>query len=198
MNITHVFCFLIWLYSSLVSAEGEFVGSEVERMGGAQYTFSLFELSMMPEFCTLRKTKSEKWFKARGMHNLHHACKGLNHISHAILAKNEGEKNHNITTGIGEFGYVLDRTGLSDSFRAFILFSQARLYVMQDSKEKAINGLEGAISLDKKLIPAYLTLAEFYTNIGKNDEAIRVVHDGLVNNPNSKGLQKLKVKLGMQ
>lgn len=197
MNIAHVFCLLFWFYSSLASAQGAFVGNEEEGIGG-QYSFSPFELSMMPYFCTLRKTKSNEWFNARGMHNLHHACKGLNHISHAILAKNEGEKNHNITTGIGEFQYVLNLKGLSDSFRAFLLFSQARLYVMQDSKEKAIKGFESAISLDKKLIPAYLTLAEFYTDIGKKDEAIRVVRDGLVNNPNSKGLQKLKVKLGIQ
>lgn len=170
--------------------------------GEGTYHFSDFELTMLPDFCTKRQQgdEQEQILGKHGYINLHHACKGLNHLNRALISTKTAERTNNINDGINELSYVITYkhgAGTNTTLMAFVLYNRARLYIMKGDSQNAINDLSQSISLNPKSPYAYAEFIEFYIKNGDKSAAEKLLNQGIEKNPTSKRLLKLKERLRM-
>ena len=139
--------------------------------GEGTYHYTDFELMMLPDFCKERQKgdEQEQRLANKGYKNMHHACKGLNHLNKALINENYKHRENEINNGIGELWYPLTANhgaGLNTHYKAFLIYNRARLYTMKGETEKAIDDFSESISLDNKLTYAYAELIELYIKKG--------------------------------
>lgn len=164
------------------------------------YPMSDLELSMLPPFCQVWGKKDEAgtdaWVAKLKIPNIHHLCKGLNHVNYTVFETKPEKIRFNAWEGIGEFTYVLDfedkQGHRSYPLKAYILTNRAKLYGTYGENEKALNDFTAALKENPKYDKIYYELSEFYIKNNKKDKAKEVIEDGLRHIPESKVLNKLK------
>jgi tetratricopeptide (TPR) repeat protein len=153
------------------------------------------ELSMLPPFCQVwgrhDEAGTDAWVAKLKITNIHHVCKGLNHVNHAVISADNEKKLGNAQAGIGEFTYVIEHKN-NESFplKAFVLINRAKLYAVQGDNDKAIGDFKAALKENPKYDKVYYELSEFYKNNKEYDLARSVIKEGLNFVPNSKLLNK--------
>lgn len=165
------------------------------------YEMSDLDLTMLPPFCTPwargKEAQTDAWVKKLQIPNIHHFCKGLNHVNHAVISTKKEDSYFNSKAGVSEFTYILEHAkGKGFPLKAFLLENRAKLFDMLDDKDKAISDYMQSISVNPKYTKSYVGLIDLYTRHGNKEKAIFYVNEGLKYAPESKLLLKTKKKLG--
>lgn len=164
------------------------------------YPMSELELTMLPPFCQVWAKYDEKgtdaWIAKLKIPNIHHICKGLNHVNHTVIEQNQESVFHNAKTGASEFTYVLNyetQHGDHSDFplKAFVLTNRAKMYVITREYEKANADFTAALKVNPKYDKIYYEMANYYLKINDKDKAKEIIKEGLRNIPDSKLLNKI-------
>lgn len=166
------------------------------------YEMTDLELTMLPPFCTpwarRNEAQTDLWVKKLQIPNIHHLCKGLNHVNHAIITNYKPDLDFQSKTGIGEFSYIIEYAAHHGSanfpLKAFILENRAKLFMMSGEKEKAIADYKQSISINPKYTKSFASLVDLYIKIGDKGNATFFLNEGLKYNPQSKSLLKIKIR----
>lgn len=166
------------------------------------YPMTDLELSLLPPFCQVWGKKDESgtdaWVAKLKITNIHHLCKGLNHLNHAVMELKQNKVQFDAEVGAGELSYVLDYEDnhghKSYPLKAYILMNRAKLYGLSGEKEKALADFTAALKANPKYDKVYYELSEFYIKNNKKDKAKEAIEDGLRNIPESKLLSKINNK----
>lgn len=161
------------------------------------YPMSELELSMLPPFCQVwgknDEAGTDAWVAKLKIPNIHHLCKGLNHVNQTVINSNHDKRQHHAKAGIGEFTYVIEhKNNNSFPLKAYVLTNRAKLYGVLGENQKAIEDFNAALNENPKFDKVYFELAEFYKKNNKVDQARRIILDGLERIPDSKLLNKSK------
>lgn len=164
------------------------------------YPMTDLELSMLPPFCVVwgkgDEAATDRWVKKIKVSNIHHLCKGLNHLNHTIIDFNPDVVAFNAKQGVTELDYVLAHNDeKAFPLKAYVLVSRARLNDALGKQDEATSDFINAIKENPKYENAYYWLAETYLRHNEKYKAIEVINQGLDYIPGAKLLKKLKLKL---
>jgi tetratricopeptide (TPR) repeat protein len=160
------------------------------------------ELSVLPPYCAarLRHTPGEyeHWNNALGPDFLHthHYCDALASINRYYAARSAQDKAFNLTNALGGLNYMVSHASQSYSLMPEIYLNRGVVLTLMKKDGDALKDLLKALELDPKLIRGYAMASDFYTKIKRRDEALKVVTEGLRNNPGNARLQRLYQELG--
>ncbi|CCE24393.1 tetratricopeptide repeat protein [Methylotuvimicrobium alcaliphilum] len=169
------------------------------------YKMNELEISRLPPFCQVwargDTEQTDQWVAKLKISNIHHLCKGLNHVNHANLRSYNNKDNtlgYHIKSGIGEFSYVLAHAkGQPFPLRSFVYLNRAKLHEISGDIIKSIEDYSFSIKSNPKYVKAYVGLIDLYIKIGDKEQAAITLKKGLHNAPKSNILLKKKKMLNM-
>lgn len=166
------------------------------------YPMSDLQVGMLPLFCQVWHSgdgaATDVWVEKLKMPNIHHFCKGLNHVNMATISVGKSTIIFEATTGVKEFEGILNHSSARGYFplRPFIFLNMAKLYSLKNDKNKAVASYKAAIKENPQYTQAYVELIDLFIKYKDKESAREVLEQGLINNPNSKLLLKRKKNLG--
>lgn len=176
-----------------------FLSSTLQAGNYTIYPMSDLDVSMLPVFCQVWHSgdgvATDAWVKKLQIPNIHHLCKGLNHVNHATITSSN--RYHHAKSGLGEFTYIINH-GIGQKhfpLKPFIFVNMAKLHSFLNENQKAIGRYKDAIAENPKFSRAYAGLIDLYIQLKDVDSAQQILNKGLSHTPNSKLLQKRKKKL---
>ena len=175
----------------------------------AAYAISADEVVLLPPFCRslsqqnfepdaykivvkLPKSPPPKSFG----HHVHHFCHGMKDIIRANKTLGTREEQGNLQSAIGEFNYVLSATahdndrGQYNIILAITSTEKAKVLRRLKMTAESMATFQQAIKYDPKLAQAYAGLSDLFKELGMNDEARKILEQGLRQAPNSKSLKR--------
>jgi len=164
------------------------------------YKMTDLDVSMLPPFCQVwhkgDTAATDAWVEKLQINNIHHVCKGLNHVNWATISLNAQVIHYNVKSGIDEFKYVVDGSkGKSFPLKAFLLVNMAKLYAISSKFEEAVSVYKAALEENPQFARAYADLFDLYLKLKDQESAKQILTEGLTHIPNSKLLLKRKKKL---
>jgi|GEM_PF-1064697 tetratricopeptide (TPR) repeat protein len=193
--------FRIVLISSLV------IVSTVSNAGKYTiYPMTDLELTMLPPYCTPwqkgDEAATDAWVKKLSIPNIHHLCKGLNHLNHAIIITDKTQREYQLNPAIAEFSYIIDHATVKGllhfPMKGFVLFNRGKARELLGDKTTAISDYQLSIKENPKFTRSYAALFDIYLSNGKKDNAFKLLEKGLKHSPNSKLLLKKKKQLNVK
>lgn len=169
-----------------------------------QFSPTDLEYASLPPYCRekiQKKNPSENkmWseqFGANTWLHMHHHCFGLNNIKRAYRARNTEERKGNLSSAVGEFGYMISHLPPDSVLWADVYSNHGNVLLMLGNTQNGIKDLYKALERNPKIVPVYLSLAEQLEKWGDKGKALQTVTEGLRHVPSSKGLQRRYQELG--
>lgn len=158
----------------------------------SEYAFTAMEAMSIPPFCRglpIDNFQTEAWELKTNVavpgKDTHHFCHGMKYIV---------QKNYK--AAIGEFTYVETHTTPKNNvvYPANTLYKGFAYENLRETKA-ALTYYHKAIQYNKKFTRAYSMLASYLMKLGKREEAIAIIEQGLAASPKSKSLKKKLNKL---
>jgi tetratricopeptide (TPR) repeat protein len=164
------------------------------------------EVKMLPDYFCMMKYRADHGErdllnKGRALmgpqfENVHHYCYGLNDINRYYLHLGEADAASYLHLAVNEFTYMVDHPKPNSTIRANIFLQRGIAYSLWRRYSEAAIDLQQAITLNPKLVQAYIRLADNYANINDRDNALSMVSEGLRHIPESKALKRRYDELG--
>lgn len=168
----------------------------------SQWTDS--EIKAMPPYCAARlyidPGSVEYWKGILGPDYLHthHLCYALGAISRYYRARTYTDKMGNLQSAINDLNYVLGHASPGYILMPDVYMNRGLALSLMKKDASAITDFLKAVEMNPKLTRAYTMVADHYVKLKKQDEALKLVTEGLRHNPESKVLQRQYKKLGGQ
>jgi len=158
------------------------------------------ELKSLPPFCTPKILNNDPAHVGaqfgEGWGHMHHYCYGLNFINRYYRSRDAAFKKFSLKNAIGNFDYMLDHTSENYFMRGQFLLEKGRVMILMGNKPQGLGEVLRALSYDPTLEAGYRFLADYYSELGKKDEALKWATTGLKHIPGSKSLQRRYKELG--
>lgn len=169
---------------------------------------------LYPEYCRLRcapqkhpsdELKIARWKKALGNDkrgdlafiHVHHYCSALMKQHNALLSTDSRTRADLYHLAKGEYRYVIDRWRTDSLLYPEALVRLGKLEESTGNGSAAAKYYSDAIKVRSNYPPAYAAYSDWLGQLGKKDEAIKVLQAGLKASPRSKLLaSRLKALSG--
>lgn len=180
LSVACVLCFTLLIESRPVWAQAGL--SEA-------YVLTEADLALMPVFCRAKASKKlpknvyEHWSNTFGADNwlhMHHYCFGLKALQLSYSNFHDlTSRTYQARVAETEFNYVLRHSEDDFYMRPEILVQRGRAQTLARAYELAKKSFEEALKLNPKSIDAWAALADLYSQIGRKDEAIKVLEQAI-------------------
>lgn len=168
----------------------------------AEYRWTDAEQKAMPEYCQARYQKESpqyiQWMKIIGPHfiHTHHYCDGLGWLARYYRAKGDQEKKRILQSAYGSFMYMVPRVDETWAMRGELYLNLGTVLALQKNDGEALKSMLKAIELEPRMARAYLSTADMYVKLKKNQHAVDMLAEGLRYLPGNAALQQKYLKLG--
>lgn len=149
------------------------------------FNISEEDLAMLPPYCAAKITRAtdkalqEYWGKRFGASNwvhMHHYCFGLKAMQLAYRDyANEHMRMFQAGVAIDNFSYMIKFVEPGFFMRPELLMQRGRALTLKREYEDAESDYRLALKINKKYVDAWAALSDLYAQVGKNDEAIKVL-----------------------
>lgn len=166
-------------------------------LAGESYGPTPAETAMLPPYCGGPGGGDWKTIlgEARTWNN--HTCYGINSLNRYYRSRSAGERKYHLQTALQDFNYSVSHLPETFPLMPEILYYRGVTLKLQGSVPLAMADWQKSISLDKHYVRSIQELADLYAkNLGKPEQALEVVTEGLRHNPDVKPLQKRYTRYG--
>ena len=193
-------CFVMWVKKRIslgviLSICSLFLSAEIYAQG---YAITPDEARLLPPICN---AAGKQQLAVLGPHKLHF-CQGFKYVIRANASMGDRrQERENLTTALGEFGYVLSHTkrdninGRYNNVLAMTSIEKGKVYYRLGQAIEAMQMYHQAIKYNPKLAKSYAGLSDIYLDLDQVDEARKVLETGLKQVPKSKSLKRRVEKL---
>lgn len=158
----------------------------------------------MPSYCAGRYARTtnhaeyRRWELQYGPDFLHthHLCDGIGLLNKYPRATGNVEKREMVKTIMGNLNYMIQNAKPDFKLMPDVYYYRSQAHQLSGKTSEAVSDLRKAIELNHAYVPAYTLLANYLQRQGQQQEALRIVSDGLRHNPDSVSLQRLYERLG--
>lgn len=168
---------------------------------------SVTEAQSLPPYCAARMFNKpgspsyDTWAMrlGPGFLHVHHYCWALNFERRSYVAKTLHDKKELLGQAIANYDYVKDHAEENFVLMADVYLGRGKAYVLLEDFGKAFSDFQKAISLNPKLVQAYVAYADSLLKSPRENrqtESLGIVTEGLRHIPKSKALQRRFLKLG--
>ncbi len=162
------------------------------------------EISSMPPYCagryarTTNHSEYKRWETQYGPDFLHthHLCDGIGLLNKYPGVTDNVQKREMMKSIMGNLNYMIQNARQDFKLMPDVYYYRSQAYRLTGKSSEAINDLRKAIALDPGYIQGYSLLADYLQRQRQQDEALRIVAEGLRHRPDSAGLLRLYAKLG--
>lgn len=127
--------------------------------------------------------------------HMHHYCDCVRFTNRA-LRQTGNERNFELLRAIDGCDYVLRQTKSDFFMRGEVHLQKGKALRMSGKDALAAAEFIKALSVNPNLVTAYTAYSDFYVRLGKRDEALNIISEGLKHVPTSKTLQRRYTELG--
>jgi len=127
--------------------------------------------------------------------HMHHFCDCMRFTNRAV-AKTGSSRDYELGRAIDGCDYVLSHTQPDFDMRGDVYLQKGKALRMAGKDSLAAAEFIKALSINPDLVNARTALGDFYARIGKREEALNVISEGLKHVPDSKALQRRYTELG--
>lgn len=155
------------------------------------------EIAMLPPYCGGPGGGDWKAIlgEARTWNN--HTCYGINRLNRYYKSRTAGERKYHLQTALQDFNYSVSHLPQTFPLMPEILYYRGVTLKLQGTPALAMADWQKSISLDKHYVRSIQELADLLAKkIGKPEQALEVVAEGLRDNPDVKSLQKRYTRYG--
>ncbi len=179
-------------------------GILIIMMPSTAFSWTAQEIRAMPPYCAgryARNTNSEEYKRWEAQYgpdflHTHHLCDAIGTLNNLYKANSSQQRRTMLKDIMGNLNYMIQHAKPEFALMPEVYWYRSTAHGLMGDRASAINDLKKVVSLDTKQIRAYLQLAEHLSHLGRRDEALLAVSEGLRHNPNSGALKNLYVKLG--
>jgi tetratricopeptide (TPR) repeat protein len=126
-----------------------------------------------------------------------HTCYGINRLNRYYKSRTAGERNYHLQTALQDFNYSVDHLPQTFPLMPEILYYRGMTHKLRGTPALAMADWQKSISLDKHYVKSIQELADLLAkNLGKPEQALEVVTEGLRDNPGVKSLQQRYTRYG--
>ncbi len=162
------------------------------------------EIRAMPPYCAGRYARNDnmaeykRWEAQYGPDfiHTHHLCDGIGLLNNYHKARTPQEKRGLLNEVMGNLNYMVQHAKPDFKLMPEVYWYRSRVYHLMDQPGQAVGDLRKAIELDPKQARFYTQAAEYLEKLRQQDEALKLVSEGLRNLPDHKGLQATYSRLG--
>jgi hypothetical protein len=163
------------------------------------------EVAMLPNYCiytysfrdagvpgSTNEAEVARWTQIIGpmFRHLHHYCLGIMKTNRAlIIATDPTAKRSYLSSAIGEFDYVINRSPADFVLLPEILMKKGENLIRLGKDREGVATLEQSIQLKPDYAPPYGILSDYYKSKGNGAKALEVAKRGLTAVPDAKGLK---------
>jgi len=158
------------------------------------------ELALLPPYCAVKARKNgndarlpdvQKWMSVlgEGYIDIHHYCDALLLMNRADMAMgNTMTINGYYSRALKDFDYLAGRLPADYLLNPEILLNKGRLLLRMHKDADAVQSFRRSIQLNRKYVPAYAALSDYFAEAGNKAKAKAVVKEGLGEMPKSRAL----------
>lgn len=166
-------------------------------LAGESYGPTPEETAMLPPYCG--GPGGGDWKAILGEARIwnNHTCYGINSLNRYYRSRSAGERRYHLQTALGDFNYSVSHLPPNFPLMSEILYYRGVVLKLQGTLPLAMADWQKSISLDKHYVRSIQELADLLAkNLGKPEQALEVVAEGLRDNPDVKSLQKRYTRYG--
>lgn len=168
------------------------------------YARTASDMIGLPPYCAGRFARDtnpaeyKRWEARYGPDFLHthHLCDGIIALNKIPRAKNSAEKRTLVNEALGNLDYMIRHANPDFALMPEVYLYRGQVYGLLGRTGEAIADLRKVIALDPKRVNAYLQAAHYLERIGKKDEALKLVSEGLRHLPDAASLRERYLGLG--
>jgi tetratricopeptide (TPR) repeat protein len=165
------------------------------------------EYALLPEYCRykpwvstrhLNPPRSEKWeaYFGKDWLPVHHYCWAIVRLARAYRAgATAAERKYYLEGADGGVEFVLQNSSSQTPIRAELYTKQVEVRTMQRNDRGAERAFRYAVEADPKYWKAYSVWGFYLFQSGRNQQALRVVEEGLKNVPGNPRLERLAAEI---
>jgi tetratricopeptide (TPR) repeat protein len=161
------------------------------------------ELAAMPAYCAGRYARTTNHAEYRHWElqygpdfiHTHHLCDGIGLINKYPRATSNVEKREMMKAIMGNLNYMIQNAKTDFKLMPDVYYYRSQAHQLSGKTGEATRDLRKAIELNPAYVPAYTLLADYLQRQGQQQEALRIVSDGLRHKPDSVSLQRLYARL---
>lgn len=155
------------------------------------------ETAMLPPYCG--GPGGGDWKAILGEARIwnNHTCYGINRLNRYYKSRTAGERTYHLQTALQDFNYSVDHLPQTFPLMPEILYYRGMTHKLLGTPALAMADWQKSISLDRHYVRSIQELADLFAkNLGKPEQALEVVTEGLRDNPDVKSLQKRYTRYG--
>jgi tetratricopeptide (TPR) repeat protein len=162
------------------------------------------ELALLPKYCATKYHNlpdSGYWRQALGpsYEDVHHYCDSLTYINRYYKSNDAAERKFFLQNALGNIDYMFGHVK-PDQPRDILLpevhFTKGRVLILAGRDSEATREFLQAIELKPDYTAPYMALADYYSKVGKKQDALKILEEGLRQAPASHSLARRYQKLG--
>lgn len=162
------------------------------------------EISAMPSYCAGRYVRTtnhaeyKRWEAQYGPDFLHthHLCDGIGLLNKYIGVTDKVQKREMMKSIMGNLNYMIQNADQGFKLMPDVYYYRSQAYRLAGKTGEAISDLRKAIDLNPGYVQGYSLLADYLQRQRQQEEALRVVTEGLRHRPDSASLLRLYTTLG--
>lgn len=158
------------------------------------------EFALLPPYCKVKMRADKKspeyrmWDRrlAGGFKHIHHYCAALNELNTAdrVVLSHPVSAQELLRDAIKQIAYVEKHADPNFVLMPQMLVTKGKIYLRLKDPGKAVQAFKAAIAKNPRYSGGYIALSDFFRSVGKREEALRVVREGMQQVPASKGLKR--------
>lgn len=158
------------------------------------------EVASLPPYCLakFRGVAVEQWQNTLGSIYLHvhHYCGAMVYINRYYKSSNAQDRKFYIREIIDNLDYMISHAEQSSALMPEIYFTKGRVLTLDGRNGEAAKEFFHAIQLKPDYVDPYAALADFYSGVGKKQDALKILEEGLRQVPGSRSLVRRYHELG--
>lgn len=162
------------------------------------------EIAALPPYCATKFKNLPDyghWVQVLGpsFHDVHHYCDALYQINRYYKSRNPADQKFFIQNALGNLDYMFSHampTQPRDVLLPEVHFTKGKVLLLAGKDSEAAREFLQAIQLKPDYADPYAALADFYSRIGKKQDALKTLEEGLKQVPASRSLARRYQELG--
>lgn len=158
------------------------------------------EIAALPPYCTAKISGSydQGWRATLGStyDDIHHYCGALVYLSRYYKSRNTQDKKFFLQEVTNNINYMFTHAKPGAKLLHELHYTQGQALSLAGRDGDAAAEYTQAIQLKPDYADPYAALADFYTRIGKKENALKILEDGLKQIPTSRSLARRYQRLG--
>lgn len=162
------------------------------------------EIAVLPAYCASRLKNLPDyghWVQVLGpsFNDVHHYCEALVHLNRYYKSHNTEDRKFFLQNTIGNIDYMFSHA-LPTQPRNVLLpemhFTKGKVLIIAGRDFEAAREFLQAIQLKPDYTDPYAALADYYSKVGKKQDALKILEEGLRQVPGTRSLARRYQELG--